>query len=1497
MTGAEARAMFQQHRGFQRSIAVVIGINAYQNGVSSLTTATNDAKELARILQEVYQYDVIQILDEQASLENLWRVLSDTLPNTIKPTQSDRLLFYFAGHGIALNSDKGDGPAGYLLPKDAQPEKRETFLPMQEVHDALTALDFRHALMILDCCFAGAFRWSTTRDIAIVPEVLHRESYERFITDPAWQVITSAAYNQKALDILGDNRGTSQTDQQHSPFAQALLQGQSDLIADNIITATELYLYLRDLVEMRSNEKQTPGLWCLRKHQKGEYIFLLPGYNTDDLPPAPELNKASNPYRGLEPFEEKHCDLFFGRTALTQKLSGFVASHPLTVVLGTSGSGKSSLVKAGLLAKFRNMREPSSWLALAPFRPGELPFRALNKALAELHISDSTLNPAQKIADWFKRNPQSNLLLVVDQFEELVTLCRNDQESQQFLSELAVSIAAYPDQLRVLLTLRSDFEPQFRNTALESYWQASRFVVPAMSREELRQAIEEPASARVMYFNPPELVDQLIDEVAQMPGALPLLSFALSELYLNYLQRQTSAQNQGTTLDRCIIQADYEKLGGVTRSLTQRADQEYLQFAQKDSTYAQTVFNVMLRMVVIEGELARRRVLRSELEYSEPENTRVLSVIEHFCAIRLLTTGDDVNGNPYVEPAHDALVRGWQRLLDWQKTERENLILQRQLTAASEEWSSLQNKSFLWHTNPRLALLVSLLQSRSSWFNKKETQFVQKSEQRRKQKRRLSFTITGIAIATLSAATVIAHLQYRQARKLAIEAIIQSSEAKAFSHEDLEASMLAVKAAKQLQALPEAVDLKDKVLHALQRTMYSVQERDRLHGHDGRIRSVAFSPDNQQLVTASEDSKVILWDVLGQKEPIVLADHAGTVLRATFSLDNQFIASADYNGTIRLWDRLSNNHKLDPLLKHKSPIFSLAFSPDSKLLAAGLESGDVEVWDVSSKKKLYLLPGRNGTVFDLAFSSDGKTLATVSGGGTTRLWNIPKQQPTDLSSPYQKKNLLYGVAFSPDNKHLAIASAKGMIQLWDVSTTSLVSEFVEHGSGDAIKKIRSITFSPDGKLLATSGGDGIVRLWDIKQEKIIAQLRGHQGEVYKVVFASDHDAVGRQIVAQTCGSGYLLATSGADWSVRLWCTLGSREMTPLDNTAPPKQKTLFHRVFSQGADRLISVSEDSIVQQSYIQRSQLQDSHPIVTPVTTRSNSITSAAFNPVKNLLALSFKDGTVELWTLANETPMKIESFSAEPTTEFPPSMTFNSKGDLLAWGTKDGIVRLWDISNHQWLEEPLTNSTRSKKRVSIHSLAFTPDDRWLIVGFSGYIQLWDTSTWQKVKSEFLAHQSSVRSDLSPDGKFLVTGGGDSIVKIWDMKVIDSTEKPSERIQFVGHAGSIQSIAFSPTSTEFATTGDDRKLKLWDLTGQGIVSIETDQLDIVESVAFTADGTHLATASKDGSMKLWRVGNLSDLIAWNCSWIHRYLRTNKFVDPEDRSLCDGEREMPLDR
>jgi hypothetical protein len=764
---------------FSRSVAVVIGIDAYAHGVPPLRTAVNDARRLGEILAMQHGYDVIALLDGDATGARLASLLTHELPARVGP--DDRLVFYYAGHGVAI--DGQDGPNGYLLPVDASRADESTFLSMPLVSDAIAALPCRHVLVILDSCFSGAFRWSSTRAAAVLPEVIHQERYARFVRDAAWQVITSASQDQEALDRLASGTLGGRDDRgRHSPFALALfeaLEGQGDVVprngGDGLITATELYLYIEDRLQVATIEagkRQTPRLWPMARHDKGEFVFTVPGRELS-LPPAPLLEFDANPWRGLAAYDRADAPLFFGREAPTGALQEAVEHSVFVVVLGASGTGKSSLVKAGVLPR---LESDSRWQILPVVRPGAAPLDALARAVSAAAPGGAEVAPDRidaAVEAWCQQNIGRRLLLVVDQCEELVTMTQTTSDRDAALTLLARLIEAHPLQFTLVLTLRTDFEPQFDRSPLGPGWKDARFVVPPMSRADLKAVIEQPASARVLYFDPPVLVDTLLDDVVNTPGGLPLLSFALSEMYVRYVTRQSS--------DRALTQADYEAIGGVVGALRSRADQEY---DALDEAHRASMRHLMLRMVAGgTGSLAKRRVSDRELEFPDPaESARVREVLRRLTAARLVVEGSGTDGEGYAEPAHDALVRAWGRLIGWiheASADAMPLLMRQKLSAASLDWAGATDRAvqrgLLWSDSARSALLAPIVRTGAAWLNTHERAFAERSVRGRRNARRASVATT-LAMAALAVVSLIFGLQ---ARQRAAEARVQQQAATA----------------------------------------------------------------------------------------------------------------------------------------------------------------------------------------------------------------------------------------------------------------------------------------------------------------------------------------------------------------------------------------------------------------------------------------------------------------------------------------------------------------------------------------------------------------------------------------------------------------------------------------------------------------------------------------------------------------------------------------------
>jgi WD40 repeat protein/energy-coupling factor transporter ATP-binding protein EcfA2 len=1538
---------------FKLNLAVVIGINDYRNGIPALGTARQDAEAIATILETEYHYQVHLITENQATAYNLRQWLDTELPEVIKKVTPSRLLFYFAGHGIALNGD--DGPQGYLIPQDAKLGDVSTYIPMQQVEAALTQLSCRHCLVILDCCFAGAFRWSSTRKLIPITETIHKERYDRFIQDPAWQVITSAASDQSALDNLdlkGD-RGIAKNNTQHSPFAAALIEalsGTADAYpparngkpaGDGVITATELYLYLRDAVEIPTDtnfQRQTPQIWCLKKHDKGEFIFLPPGHELN-LPPAPSIDELedNNPYRGLKSYEIKDSSLFFGRTTLIEKLCDAMSDRPFTVVLGASGSGKSSLVKAGLMAhlngsaqteqsqhqRLKPQKQPHlckhpAWTILDPIRPGESPLSSLHIALKELGASETSQDDSKTIAVWSQANPGTKLLLVVDQLEELVTLCRNDRERQQFLDLLADLLEAHPDRLRLVITLRSDFEPQFRSTPLEPLWQAARFVVPAMTREELREAIEEPASVKVVYFESLDgrghLVDQLIDEVAGMPGALPLLSFALSELYLRLARRYLEAQITDETIERAITWADYDELGGVTKSLTRRADEEYEALVQADPAYEQTIRHVMLRMVAVGGEMARRQVPESELRYPEPENTRILKVINQFSSARLLVSGTDVNNNPYIEPAHDALVRGWEKLLGWKKKEEENLILQRRLTPAAAEWDSFKNKErskgildkaepvmnwldrrlftvenlanripaqlgrflrrsqsqqelsqqnpsqFLWDGNPYLSLLDRELQSEDNWLNQVEGEFVQQSVLQKRRKSSWRWRIAIGVILGLSGLTIAA---LYQAEVSSLQAKAAKAQNLLTTDSPMEGLILAI------QATGESQDRLRKVLPQIQTVLPNaidiVRERNILGRHDGWVISVAVSHDDKYIATGSQDSTVRLLSIEG-KLLNIFTGHQGWVNSVAFSPDGKHIVSGGQDSTLRSWSiesRLSKTFKAP----NGSEIYSVVFSRDGKYIATGNKDSTVQLWSIEGKLLNTLKSKNKSTVRSVAFSPDGKYVISGNEDSTIQLWSIEGKLLNTFKRGHP--SAVMSVTFSPDGRYIVSGGIDRTVRLWDINGQLLDKR------NDHEDQVASVTFSRDSQYIVSSSFDNSLRLWRIiNGSELVEQaiLRGHKGEILSTAISDSR----------------FIVSGGRDGTVRKWSIDGQpNKLLKITEDDPDKIMSV---TFSPNGKYIASGNYNSTT------RLWPLNSDP---PIILKGNNewISPVAFSSNSKYIIRGSDDCTIHIWSVDSYDALESQDLSTKGTDCALISVAFSPNSQYIVSGSADHNIYLWSVS----IENNRVKSLRLNKlcghRGPVNSVVFSPDGKFILSGSDDKtVRLWS------IKGKLLKTMQEQDSDrvnsvaFSPNSRYIVSGSSDSTIRMWSLTGEPLNPQVNPLPPLRGHRGWIYSVAFSPDGKQIVSSGQDRTLQVWSFDGDNIGKRSVRQAILkghfgeVYSAAFSPDGKQIVSGGDINELRLWPNNDWREWLQTACNNLrgHPILKEAKRgVELDAKNIC----------
>ncbi len=1462
---------------FQRSIAVIIGINSYQGGIPALSTPLNDAKTLAQILQKQHDYTSYLVVDQAATRENLILLLEKTLPAQVH--SGDRLLFYFAGHGIAINAEDGagdgpgDGPAGYLIPQDATLGDTRTYLSMSRVHDALVKLPCRHFIGILDCCFAGSFRWSSTRKVIPAgPGVLHKERFDRFVQAPAWQMITSAAYDQTAFDAFDLKGHRREEAGQHSPFAAALieaLEGKADLYppaeprklaGDGVTTATELYLYLRDRVEISTEARatrQTPGIHPLKKHDKGEYIFLTPGHPLN-LPPAPPLDVSKNPYRGLEAFQEDHRKLFFGREKLLKKLLNFVQAQPLTVVLGASGSGKSSLVRAGLIPELKQMTA-TQWHVLSPIRPGESPFEALNSALMAAHLpavdpfaglpTDASADPqnpqktlAQSVTAWQKKYSSAHLLIFIDQTEELVTLCADESVRQAFFHQILSAVKLHRQHLSVVLTLRSDFEPQIRDTGLaltpeifsqqgqmtmKSRWQEGRFIVPAMTRSELREAIEKPAEARVMYFDPPGLVEQLVEEVADMPGALPLLSFALSELYLKYLKRQQQACHRGETVERSLTQADYQLLGGVIQSLTQRADEEYHLLSSKHADYGLVVRHLLLRMVAINGsELARRRVPLAELVYLSEKNVLVQRAIAHFSQARLLVEGQDANGQAYVEPAHDALVRGWQKLQSWISQEK-NLALQRRLTVAANEWYRQQHKKYLWTNNPYLDVLkTAVLESAdNNWLNQLETKFVQQSLTYRRRESIIRWSLVNTAVLLLSGVAGLATIYAVAAQNRFLEATSLSAKSTFDLENELDAMEQAVEAGLLMAEMPKffvSQQARTQVTHALQMTLYGIRERNRFDSEQVAL-SVDFSAENRLIATGLENGTVALWtsDLEG-KPPLALTHGTDEVFAVKFVNAGKTLVSASKAQGIKIWQRQSNNlFTLQQEITTEENIMSVAVSEQAKTIAStSMKSDIITLWDLEGNLVKHLKHSRHSDrINGLDFSPSGRMLVTGSADATVKVWDLEGSQP--VKTIEADKRILSLVFI--DEHTVAIGTTEGTVETLNISNGS-GEDFGGRHSGN----VHSLAISADAQRLVSVSENSELKVWQIESKQLIETVQGYGEEMTAAIFAHTNSSV--------------ISTS-TDSSIRLWEM--ERGAGSIAGTEPR---------FSADSKMIATAQAHAI----YLQRPDGTEQRQLLT----HKEDVTEISFSQEGNLIASADAGGTIKISDLAGTALASWQGHS-----ESIVSLRFSPDGKTVFSASRDKTAKLWNLKGELVEDDIVIDS-------AFTSAEFSPDGKVVaLASRDRRLRILRLDDWS-YHSKDPVEAAIVDISFSADGRTIASASENGFIYLWN------PERALPIKSFRADREGVNAVAFMPDNNSLVSAGTDSVVKQWTLDGDLLMDLYRHES--VSSLVISPDGKTLASASYlDVTVRSLAVEALAKS---GCQWLHDFHQANP---KEDLTPC----------
>jgi len=1159
------------------------------------------------------------------------------------------------------------------------------------------------------------------------------------------------------------------------------------------------------------------------------------------------------PYRGLFHFGPDDAEFFFGREVFVTELVQAVQTRAFVPVLGASGSGKSSVVLAGLVP---HLQQAGHW-QFTHFRPGDDPFHALALALVPLYqpeqdatdliaqarklthyLRDGEVLLADVIATIQQHYPRDRVLLIADQFEELYTLCRDEGIRRRFLDCLLASLSAAQaaSPLVLVATMRADFlgnALSYRPFA--DVLQDGDIKLGAMNRDELREVIERPAAKLGVTFEA-GLVQRILDAVVNEPGNLPLLEFALTELWSRRNGRQ-------------LTHAAYEAIGEVEGALARYADQQYAQLSEGEQAQVRRIFVQLVRPG--EGTEDTRR-LATKAELGEERWTLVTRLANS----RLVVTGQDGVKQETVEVVHEALIRNWGELRGWMNSDRTFRIWQDRLRVAMQQWEEMNRDEGALLRGAALVEAGERLQKRQEDLSLPEQSFIQagltlQQREQQQQKRRRQLTLLGLSgfsVVALGLAGM-AGWQWQQSEKAQIETLMRSSKLLQDSDRPFDALLASLAAAQRLQQPTIAnSEAQTNNTERLQQAVYSVREQNRLESHMGAVHSVVFSPDGKTLATGSADNTVKLWNVNTGQPLRILKGHNSNVLSVVFSPDGKTLATGSADNTVKLW-KVSTGQPLHILKGHSGAALSAGFSPDGKTLASGSADNTVKLWNVSTGEPLRTLKGHGNIVNSVVFSPDGKTLASGSADNTVKLWNVSTGEPLRTL----KGSYVYSVVFSPDGKTLASGSDDTTVKLWNVSTGQPLHTLKGHSS-----YIYSVVFSPDGKTLASGSDDTTVKLWNVSTGQPLRTLKGHTSTVYSVVFSPD---------------GKTLATGSADTTVKLWNISMSQPLRIFKG----HNGTVLSAVFSPNGRTLASSSGDTTVKLWNVSTGQ-----PLRT-LEGHSSDVWSTVFSPDGKTVASGSADTTVKLWNASTGQPLR----TLKGHSGIVWSTVFSPDGRTLVSGSDDTTVKLWNASTGQLLR------TLKGHSGAVYSVAFSPDGKTLASGSDDTtVRLWNASTGQPLHT-FKGHSSYVNSVVfSPDGKTLVSGSGDTTVKLWNV----STGQPLHTLK--GHSGVINSVVFSPDGKTLASGSGDTTVKLWNVsTGQPLHTLKGHSA-AVWSVVFSPDSkTLVSSSSADTTIILWRLDTDFDLEVVRqrgCHWVRNYLQNNPNVSESDRHICDDVASKP---
>jgi WD40 repeat protein len=1238
------------------------------------------------------------------------------------------------------------------------------------------------------------------------------------------------------------------------------------------------------------------------------------GAETFELHPDPtETLGWRKPYRGLEALEPDDAAVFFGRDADIVRgidaLRGLAARKAprLLVVLGSSGVGKSSFLRAGLWPRLN--RDDSQWLPFTTIRAGHggaiEGHEGLLAALEDVHrrfaarCSRADLRERISTPESFlelvrelrlaaasrallSAPPYPLPVLCLDQGEEFFALDAGP-ETEKCLRLVRAAIDG--DEALLLVTIRTDAYGLMQGAKMLDRVEQIPISLGPMPSGEIARVIRKPAEILRRLAGPSApvfdaaVVERLQAEVEGEEDALPLLAFVLERLVREYA---------GTTR---IGLNELDRTGGVAEAVESEAEAALVDAEVGPDRTAQRVvlrslFIPRLARIDRESKAPQRRIARqSEMPIE------LLPLVRALARRRLLVTKlvgetDDTGERATLEVAHEALLRRWPTLVELLAEDRDALLLLDGVLSSAADWEKAEaarKPDYLAHRGSRLSDAQALSSRGPDWERPiaparpylaacQAREIAERDEKEAALAReRARLEEVAVTQERMTAAQARTALVQRKARwtLLAASVAVVVGLAVAFWQQHANTLLRASLENGRINLLAE------------------LATTEQLHGNlDGSLRFAALAArlglSDRHSDAAAPASVTLAVAVSKSGWRLALSGHELQLSSALFSPDGSQVVTASFDKTARIWNA-KTGETIFVLRGHTAEVNYASFSPDGTLVVTASFDKTARIWDAQTGKTIAVLQGHSQQVNSAVFSPDGSRIATASWDNTARIWDVATEKEIAVLN---NESTLYSAAFSPDGSRIVTAAADQMARIWDAATGKEVACLKGHKKG-----LVSAAFSPDGSRIVTASWDGTARIWNAATG-IEMQLVRHSAEVNYAAFSPDGtrivtaswdhtariwDVINGQEIAVLRGHedvvigaafgarGSEIVTASEDRTARIWNATAGREIAVLHHDAEVKSAA-----YRSDGSQIVTASWDETA------RVWNALTGKEVATLRGHEAEVNSATFSPEGSRVVTASGDQTALIWDLGSvKQLMKLVGHGAQVN-----SATFSPDGLAIVTASSDNTARIWDATTGK-------ETNRLTGQNPVNSAAFSRDGLKIVTSsFDSTARIWDAKTGKEIM-KLDEHQAEVKSAaFSPDGSRIVTASVDSTVRIWDAA-------NGKRLSILSHGGPASSAAFSPDGSRIVTGSEDKTVRVWDAaTGEEIEVLRGHDAEVA-MVGFSPNGTRIVTASSDKTARIWDVRfdvmSTKELLSEVC----RRLGTLTTLTPDEMQLAghvDGE-------